>query len=51
MIAVVPRLRQLLKHYNFWRCIDVENLRYHNEETKNDPEFAKQLASLADVAK
>ena len=28
----------------------LETLRYHNEETKNDPEFAKQLASLADVA-
>ena len=28
----------------------LENLRYHNEETKNDPEFAKQLASVADVA-
>ena len=28
----------------------LKNLRYHNEETKNDPEFAKQLASLADVA-
>ena len=28
----------------------LENLRYHNEETKNDPEFAKQLASLADIA-
>lgn len=28
----------------------LENLRYHNEETKNDPEFAKQLASLAEVA-
>ena len=28
----------------------LENLRYHKEETKNDPEFAKQLASLADVA-
>lgn len=23
----------------------LENLRYHNEETKNDPEFAKALAS------
>ena len=30
--------------------LPLENLRYHNEETKNDPEFAKQLASLADVA-
>ena len=28
----------------------LENLRYHNAEKKNDPEFAKQLASLADVA-
>ena len=28
----------------------LENLRYHKEEKKNDPAFAKQLASLADVA-
>lgn len=28
----------------------LENLRYHNEETKNDPIFAKELASLADIA-
>ncbi len=27
----------------------LENLRYHKEETKNDPEFAKALASMADV--
>ena len=27
----------------------LENLRFHAGETKNDPEFAKQLASLADV--
>jgi phosphoglycerate kinase len=27
----------------------LENLRFHAEETKNDPEFAKKLASLADV--
>ena len=26
----------------------LENLRYYNGETSNDPEFAKQLASLAD---
>lgn len=25
----------------------LENVRFHNEETKNDPEFSKQLASLA----
>ena len=27
----------------------LENLRFHPEEEKNDPQFAKQLASLADV--
>ena len=27
----------------------LENLRFHEEEEKNDPEFAKSLASLADV--
>lgn len=27
----------------------LENLRYHNEETDNDPGFAKTLASMADV--
>lgn len=28
----------------------LENLRYHKAEKKNDPEFARQLASLADLA-
>ena len=27
----------------------LENVRFHREETDNDPEFAKQLASMADV--
>lgn len=27
----------------------LENLRFHKQETKNDPEFAKQLASLGEV--
>jgi len=27
----------------------LENLRFHKEETDNDPEFAKRLASLADI--
>ena len=27
----------------------IENVRFHKEETKNDPEFSKQLASLADL--
>ncbi len=31
------------------QAILLENLRFHEGETKNDPEFAKQLASLAAV--
>ncbi len=31
------------------QVILLENLRFHSEETKNDPEFAKALASNADV--
>ena len=27
----------------------IENIRFHAEETKNDPEFAKELASMADI--
>lgn len=27
----------------------LENLRFHKEETKNDPQFAKELASLGDL--
>ncbi|MFI5323534.1 MAG: phosphoglycerate kinase [Thermodesulfobacteriota bacterium] len=27
----------------------LENLRFHNEETDNDPEFSKELASYADI--
>ncbi len=30
-------------------CLLLENLRFHKQEEKNDPEFAKQLASLADI--
>ncbi len=31
------------------KVILLENLRFHKEEEKNDPAFAKQLASLADI--
>ncbi|MBM4166015.1 MAG: phosphoglycerate kinase [Ignavibacteria bacterium] len=30
-------------------CLLLENLRFHKEEEKNDPEFAKKLASLGEV--
>ena len=31
------------------KIVLLENLRFHKEEEKNDPEFAKRLAALADV--
>ncbi len=31
------------------QCLLLENLRYYNEETDNDPDFAKKLASLGDL--
>ncbi len=31
------------------RVVLLENLRFHKEEEKNDPDFAKELASLADI--
>ncbi len=30
-------------------CLLLENLRFHAEETENDPDFAKKLASMADI--
>lgn len=31
------------------QCVLLENLRFHAEETANDPDFARKLASLADI--
>jgi len=39
MVAALPEGGVLL----------LENVRFHKEEEKNDPEFAKKLASLADL--
>ncbi|MBQ9993341.1 MAG: phosphoglycerate kinase, partial [Clostridia bacterium] len=30
-------------------AVMIENVRFHKEETKNDPDFSKALASLADI--
>ncbi|MFH1541701.1 MAG: phosphoglycerate kinase [bacterium] len=40
---------QLVEKLKEGEVLLLENLRFHKEETKNDPEFAKQLASLADI--
>ena len=31
------------------KAVLIENVRFHKEETKNDPAFAKELASLAEI--
>ena len=31
------------------QCVLLENLRFHSEETDNEPEFARKLASMADI--
>ncbi len=36
-------------HKNSTGVVLLENLRFHPEEEKNDPQFAKQLASLTDL--
>ena len=38
-----------INNTNFGEVILLENLRFHAGEEGNDPEFAKQLASLADI--
>jgi phosphoglycerate kinase len=38
-----------IKRLKAGECILLENLRFHAEEEKNDPEFARALANYADV--
>jgi len=47
--CVGPEVEALAKDLKPGQILMLENLRYHKEEEKNDPEFSKQLASLADV--
>lgn len=44
-----PEAREAAAGLKSGEIILLENLRFHKEETNNDPEFAKALASLADV--
>jgi phosphoglycerate kinase len=42
-------VQELAKNLKPGEILLLENVRFHKEEEKNDPEFAKQLASLGDV--
>jgi phosphoglycerate kinase len=46
--SIGPEVEALVKDPD-QRVILLENLRFHQEEEKNDPAFSKALASLADV--
>ena len=46
--CVGPKVQQAVEKSQE-QVVLLENLRFHKGETKNDPEFSKQLASLGDV--
>ncbi len=47
--CVGPAAEAAAKALEPGQVLMLENLRFHKEEEKNDPEFARQLASLADT--
>ena len=47
--CVGEQVRSLVKKLKEGEILLLENLRFHAEETANDPEFSKQLAGLADI--
>ncbi len=47
--CVGPAVIEAVDRLSLGQVLLLENLRLHAEEEKNDPEFAKQLASLCDV--
>ncbi len=48
-IASVPKCRKQVSLLKDGETLLLENLRFHPEEEKNDPEFSRQLAELADI--
>ena len=47
--VVGEKTKELVNAMKDGDVVLLENLRFRNEEKKNDPEFAKELASLADI--
>src|SRR5207237_10009597 len=47
--CVGPEVEKMVSDLPPGGVLLLENLRFHAEEEKNDPEFAKQLAKLCDV--
>ncbi|MGD0539875.1 MAG: phosphoglycerate kinase [Tepidisphaeraceae bacterium] len=47
--CIGPNVEKLANSLKDGEALLLENLRFHKEEEKNDPNFAKQLAKLGDV--
>lgn len=47
--CIGPEASNLVDRLHPGDCLLLENLRFHPEEEKNDPDFAEKLASLADI--
>lgn len=47
--SIGPQVEAAAKTLQTGQILLLENLRFHKEEEKNDPEFARQLASLGQV--
>ncbi len=47
--CVGPNIELLTKQMTDGSVMLLENVRFHNGETKNDPEFAQRLANLGDI--
>ena len=47
--VIGPSAKELTDNMKEGDLVLLENVRFHREETDNDPEFAKKLASFADI--
>jgi phosphoglycerate kinase len=47
--SIGPKVTQVAAKLEPGQILLLENTRFHSEEKKNDPEFAKELASLGDI--
>jgi len=47
--CIGPQVQALVKELKPGQVLLLENTRFHPEERKNDPDFARELASLAEV--
>lgn len=47
--CIGPEVEKAVAELKKGEILLLENVRFHKEETENDPDFAKKLASLADI--